>query len=1012
MIREPRERVAASKEWPFLRPDQSFLPRTVLSYIARYNPNYRAPLAEALSGTVMTKIADLLTLNRSAELNREGEEGDFEELAGYVVTDRIKGEYEVLFSAMAAALKSPDENVGIWVSGPPGSGKSSFVRNLGCVLSNRNLHGIPASTIFLKNLESQRLGEHVALINRLPYEIFWVQLGAELAVETHAEHIAEAMYRSLLRHLDYAEDFDISELEMELEKEDKLASFQDLCRAEYEHEWREVRASSQNFERTSPLAHRLAPKTYPSADAWLKAIQARPSRRPSVKDLVERAFDLCRVRRHGKPFAFLVDEIGPYGSLGPQRIENLRAIVEGFGRESLQRLKAGKSPGPTWIVVAAQETLPEVSKHLAASRITGNQLHDQFKHRVALTPGDMREVLARGVLHKKESHEPVLRKLFRESALAQSVEVERRSRQPQLDEDQCVRFYPYLPHLIDLSMEIIAGIRLNPDLLGQLRANNLSVIQLCVDMLWSGTRLADQPLGTLVSIDQMYAPLEANLPPAKRKKMRELRQRIENHEDRSGLAGRVLEAICLLEFVNADLPRTAHNIAALLIRNVSEAPPVSAVTQILRELNEGQLVCQTEGGWALYDFDALRRRAAALKNLRDAVGAVNPRLPGWRNDMIQAVKKLLARFLGWYTRPLYEFDAALSRSLEEVVWAVDHLTTSLTALDALSQRRAFEHLAVDLDELEEQLAQVEKKGAPVAEPVQARAALLHQQVKVLAGMQKTANLPDSPAASQGWSNASHNAPWQGIEANTKTTYITGLFGTGRRYINELILKNIGERAKNFRDTIRLHPGPTPMIYSGHVTAKYPSRSQETPVIMRYILESVESGFSDLIFIYRHPLDSLLTNWIWWRTYLRDNRQISGISEVYKDAGDLCADLENHFVELESFAAGDPEFFASSPGPRFLSFPEFVEETEIQIQSATLALRLEDCMADPLPQFSKITELMAVPVDLERISLAPPRTKPYGHLAVQERVPRFRSFVDGMDAQTKARIEKIGYRLRD
>ena len=59
--------------------------------------------------------------------------------------------------------------------------------------------------------------------------------------------------------------------------------------------------------------------------------------------------------------------------------------------------------------------------------------------------------------------------------------------------------------------------------------------------------------------------------------------------------------------------------------------------------------------------------------------------------------------------------------------------------------------------------------------------------------------------------------------NDRTAYIIGLFGTGRWYINELMLQNIGERAKYFRDEIRFHPGPTSMIYSGHATMKYVSR---------------------------------------------------------------------------------------------------------------------------------------------------------------------------------------------
>src|ERR1700733_3075985 len=59
----------------------------------------------------------------------------------------------------------------------------------------------------------------------------------------------------------------------------------------------------------------------------------------------------------------------------------------------------------------------------------------------------------------------------------------------------------------------------------------------------------------------------------------------------------------------------------------------------------------------------------------------------------------------------------------------------------------------------------------------------------------------------------------------RTAYVIGLFGSGRWYVNEMILRNIGKRARYFRDTIRLRSAPTSMIYSGHATLKYPSRDQ-------------------------------------------------------------------------------------------------------------------------------------------------------------------------------------------
>jgi hypothetical protein len=984
----------------------------------------------------MTRIADLLARDFSRpieeiiKVNHDDPDTAFAELTEYIATDRIKSEYERLFSAMAAALKSPHEGVGVWISGPPGSGRSAFARNLGYVLANRDVHGTPASELFLKKMESTRVAESVEFLRRaMPYEIFLVNLPADPPPQANAEYIAEQMYRVLLRELDYGEGYDISELEIDLEKEGKLASFQEVCRAAYKEEWREIRKGGQRFTRTSSLLHRFDPRTYASTDTWLNMVQARPFRRLSARDLVEKSFDLCELRRPGKAFAFIVDEIGPYVALGAERIESLHAVVEQFGRESVHRLNGGKIPGPTWIVVTAHEKLQEASKHLAASRKALPKLRDHFMHQVHLSPDDVRKVVALGVLRKKESQETILRKLFRDcgASLIQNVKLERCSRRSEFDEDQFVRFYPYLPHLIDLSMDILANIRLHPNA-PKHAVGNLSIIKQAFEILASTRpRLADEPVGLVVSIDNIYELVEANIPSEKRKRILDIRRRFDNHEDHPGMAGRVAKAICLMEFVKTDLARSTKNIAALLIQNVAEEPPTVAVSKILHALKEAQFVRETEGGWKLYDFDELRRRAADLKDLRNAVGAVNPRPPGWHNDLIQAAKKALARLLTWYTRPLYEFDASVSRSLEEVVWAVDYLTMNLVALDRLSIKQAFDYLPVNMVGLEEQLAQLDRPSAAVAESVKAHVALLHQQVKVLATLQNTVNAEvpaggmetdrgigsrmDSRDSDDGLQDKGRrDMQWGVNDCKYRTTYVIGLFGTGRRYISELLLDNIGERAKYFRDGIRLHPGPTPMIYSGHVTTKYPSRAQEAPAVMRYILESVKSGFADLIFVYRHPLDSLLTNWVWWRTYIRDNRVISGIAEAYKNTEDLCADLKENFLEFKSFAEGEPDFFAGVPGPRFLSFSEFVEETELHIQSATLTLRLEDFMIDPLKEFSKILEVMSVDVDSTHLALAPPRAKPYGYLAVKEQVPQFREFINGLDAETKKRIEKIGYNV--
>ncbi len=397
-----------------------------------------------------------------------------------------------------------------------------------------------------------------------------------------------------------------------------------------------------------------------------------------------------------------------------------------------------------------------------------------------------------------------------------------------------------------------------------------------------------------------------------------------------------------------------------------------------------------EPGLWLHDMDELRRVAATIEELRQHIADVNPRPRGWHNDLIQIPKKLLARSLAWYTRSLQKFNAAVSRALRELLHAVETLSTNMIALEGRS----------DL---------TEKRISILTESMELQLQSLQEQVNALINLQNSS----TGGVSTDGRNKDPGYPRLSMPTRLgtdRTFYVIGLFGTGRLYVNNLIVHNIGERARYFRDQIRLHPGPTSMIYSGHVTMKYVSRAQSLPVIMKGVLHAVRAGFADSVFVCRHPLDSLLTNWVWWRTYLRENRAIAGISEIYKDDNDLCADLEENFLEFRAFAEGDPQFFATAPGPRFLSFSEFVEETALHLQSASLTLRFEDFNVDPLSQFSKIVDLMSASLDLSCLRLSVPKSKPYRYLVAKEKVPQFRSFIEQLKLETAKQIEEIGYSL--
>src|SRR5208282_4676691 len=150
----------------------------------------------------------------------------------------------------------PHEGIGVWVSGFFGSGKSSFAKYLGYALQNKKFLGKPFADLFKQQVEDHRIGELLDLINtKTPTEVILFEVAKERDTRRVTERIAELMYTVLLRYLDYAEDFDIAELEIELEAEGKLDQFITTCKKLHKLEWRMVRKGAQKLSRASAVLH-------------------------------------------------------------------------------------------------------------------------------------------------------------------------------------------------------------------------------------------------------------------------------------------------------------------------------------------------------------------------------------------------------------------------------------------------------------------------------------------------------------------------------------------------------------------------------------------------------------------------------------------------------------------------------------------------------------------------------------------------------------------------------------
>ena len=521
------------------------------------------------------------------------------EIDEYVATESIREQFAEVYKEIAEGPAVPREGIGVWISGFFGSGKSLFAKILGYTVANRKVGETTASALFKRSLNDQRVSALLDSINgRIPFEAVIFDVSMDRGVRFAGERLTEIMYRALLRELGYAEDFDLAELEITLEKDGRLELFEREFQQLHGQSWKIRRQLGLAVNEASAVLHKLDPKTYPTADSWAIATgKGRADVDPNK--LARRAFELTARRAKGKALIFIVDEVGQFVSRSVDKMLDLQAIVQALGVEGRNRTERREAVSPFWIVVTSQEKLNEVVAALDSKKIELARLQDRFRVTVDLKQADIAEVTARRVLSKNKEAADRLEQLYDANAgrIKECCTLERTSRNLEISRREFVRLYPYLPYQMELSIDIVAGLRLKRGAHRHVGGSNRTLIKQAQQMMINDrTRLIDAPVGTLVTLDRIYELLEVgNLLPT------EVSQEIAHVATRlpaNPLALKVAKAIALLESVK-DLPRTPHNLAVTLHPAVDAAPIRREVEAALAELEKAQFVRNTEEGFKL-----------------------------------------------------------------------------------------------------------------------------------------------------------------------------------------------------------------------------------------------------------------------------------------------------------------------------------------------------------------------------------------------------------------------------
>ena len=553
----------------------------------------------------MKKIRDIFlkpidrTIEEVIKVDQDNEQVVLNELNEYVVTDSIKTHFRDVYKEIAEAPSDPREGIGIWISGFFGSGKSSFAKILGYTVAAKKVGDRSASDIFKETVGDEKISGLIDNINaRIPTRAVIFDVSMDRGVRTANERITEIMYKALLRELGYAEDFDLALLEITLEGDGKLDEFIARFEEIYGKPWIKRRKLGLAINEASRVLHEMDPGTYTSPDSYARSL-GKGREDIDANKLSGRCFELAGRRAEGKTLIFIIDEVGQYVSRSVEKMLDLQGVVQAIGKESYNRIKAKKATAPIWIVVTSQEKLNEVVDALDSKKIELARLMDRFRISLDLKSTDIAEIAGRRILAKKKEAENIIGKLYDDNTgrLKSYCVLERTSRDLDITRNSFIELYPYLPYQIELSINIVSGLRLRRGAQRHIGGSNRTIIKQAQQMMINPrTMLADAPIGTLVTLDKVYELLEVgNL--LSSEVSREI-DAIPNNLPHREMAVKAAKAIVLLEVVK-DLPRTPHNIAVTLHPSVTAESIQSEVEDALQTLEDAQVIRNSEEGYKL-----------------------------------------------------------------------------------------------------------------------------------------------------------------------------------------------------------------------------------------------------------------------------------------------------------------------------------------------------------------------------------------------------------------------------
>ena len=339
-------------------------------------------------------------INGVIKVDQSGDDIIEQEIREYVITKELKKHFITFFNYYSDAFDQPTADMGVWISGFFGSGKSHFLKMLSYLLANREVKGVKSVERFRSKFEDDPATfMMIDRSTRGQTETILFNIDIEGSINKDKTAVLRVFAKMFYNHLGFfGDNLKIAMLEKYIDEQGKTEAFRRIFEEKKGKSWVEQRkAAAFNGKFIIPTLMEVLDMSEEDAKNWFNDKSATEL---SIAQLVADINDYVSKKPADFRLLFMIDEVGQYVGTDTDMLLNLQSLIEKIGSECM---------GKVWVICTGQEAIDEIIKVRADEF---SRIQARFKTRLSLSSSSVDEVIQKRILKKSSSAEATLEQVY------------------------------------------------------------------------------------------------------------------------------------------------------------------------------------------------------------------------------------------------------------------------------------------------------------------------------------------------------------------------------------------------------------------------------------------------------------------------------------------------------------------------------------------------------------------------------------------------------------------------